>query len=95
MQNNISLIITNADSNSQQACKQLRSAMNDAVTWKVLTSFDALKSVDGDSCKTLKTTCNKKLVKPCAQALNVEVSIKRDNRQQNNQNMRVITLGSN
>ena len=95
LQNNISLIITNADSNSQQACKQLRSAMNDAVTWKVLTSFDALKSVDGDSCKTLKTTCNKKLVKPCAQALNVEVSIKRDNRQQNNQNMRVITLGSN
>lgn len=102
IQNNVSLIITNASSNHTQACKQLRETVKSALIWQVAITDEKTGAVGkkfsdiNEECSKIEKTCNKSAIVPCAQALNVKVNIARRRlAQSNNQNVRMIALPSN
>ena len=102
MQNNISLIITSANTNVKQSCKQLDQTVQSAKIWGVIvdkpaqstnqSTTPAAKNVIPDKCINIGSSCNKANIVQCAQELNVKVLMSIRDNQQQNQKYKVITM---
>lgn len=94
LQNNISLIITSANTNVKQSCLQLRETVKSAETWGVVSGSASGDTAMPEDCKTVQSSCNKKTVTSCAQQLNVKVLMRmRKDEQANKQQFKIVVPG--